>query len=129
MYRPCAHCGSENGYDPEYCPGICTYGELLKAQEEHEKNVKEWRTVEFPVNIADRVYLVRKGGVIGCTIRYIKSNALGGWTFRLCPIAQDWMSAVRYEYYEVNLVHYSKSWFKDPKEAQAAWEEKYGRKG
>lgn len=128
MYNPCQHCKSEVGYDPEYCPQICTYGELIKDQAEHEKAVKEWRTVEFPVNMADRVYVVRKSGVTGCTIRNIKSKALGGWTFRLCPIAQDWMCAVRYEYYEVNLAQYGKSWFKDPQKAQAVWEEKYGGK-
>ena len=128
MYRPCMHCGSENGYDPEYCPGVCTYGELLKEQAEHEKAVKEWRTVEFPVNMANKVYLVRESGVEVCTIRNIKSKALGSWTFRLWPITQDWMLAIRGQYFEVNLAQFGKTWFADYDLAKAAYEERRAKK-
>lgn len=35
MYRPCVHCGN-GGYDKDYCPDICTYGEDRKRLKELE---------------------------------------------------------------------------------------------
>lgn len=128
MYRPCAHCGSEKGYDPEYCPSICEYGEMLKEQTEHEKAVKEWRAVEFPVNMSDLVYYVRDNGVEICRIVNIKSKVLGSWVFRISPIGEDWLLALRGTYFEVNLAQYDKTWFKDRELAQSAYKERRAKK-
>ena len=120
MYDPCYHCKSGK-YDPEECPQICRYGEMIREQAEHQKAVNEWRAVTFPVNIADHVYLLRRnhGDILSCTIHTIRSRALGGWTFRLANEMPDWLCNAG-EYYEVNLAQFGKTWFKDLNEARTA---------
>lgn len=39
MYRPCMHCVN-GGYDKDYCPSICTYGEDRKRLKELENAVE-----------------------------------------------------------------------------------------
>ena len=101
--------------------------EHLQAELEEFQTAKaEWRAVIFPVALNEKVWLIREGTLIMCTIRTLRSRALGGWTLRLYPLMQDWC-APRVKYYEVNLAGFNKTWFKDydkAVEAQKACREK-----
>ena len=100
-------------------------GELAEFQQAKA----EWRAFIFPVNLSDRVWVIRDGSLTMCTIRTLRSRTLGGWTLRLYPIIQDWC-APRVRYYEVNMAGFNKTWFKDydkAVEAQKAYKEKYKR--
>lgn len=101
--------------------------ERLQAELEEFQTAKaEWRAFIFPVALNEKVWLIREGTLIMCTIRTLRSRALGGWTIRLYPVVQDWC-APRVRYYEVNVAGFNETWFKDHAkalEAQEAYREK-----
>lgn len=120
-------CGLSNGSSLGPHSGLCDEAadelERLQAElAEFQQAKAEWRAVIFPVSLSDKVWLIKDGSLVMCTIRTLRSRTLGGWTLRLYPLIQDWC-APRVRYYEVNLAQFNKTWFKDLDLAKKAVEE------
>lgn len=123
-------------YDSGYSKGAVDGAESAKAEqqplmaelEEFQKARAEYRAIIFPVNLGEDVYLLRDCSLIPCTIRNFKSRAIGGWTVRLAPQIQDWLCNAG-KYYDVALVQFNKTWFKDRDKAIDALNERRVKKG